>query len=289
MIDTPLSQSIDHLAQLTQGIPDAALDLPWTWGEYDSDGVRLAFFRTYEELRELAVKLRQERAARGLPPSSAHLILAQYHAAYNDLQAALLGVDAELVNRAPAENEWPLRKTLSHMVGTEQSFYVVVKHALDGHRANNWQPARATDAEWDTIAGIDEAAYHALMDGPFEPLRAYHRSLHARIVREFEGIAEAELELPSYFWETEPLSLRFRLHRFESHMRQHTIQIDKTLALLEHAPTEARRLLRLVYAALAEVEGVLIGAGEFGGNAFRVAAEGIEERIGEIREVVGKS
>ncbi|HEX7588163.1 MAG TPA: DinB family protein [Anaerolineae bacterium] len=287
MTDTPLSQSIDRLAQLTQAIPDAALERPWTWGEYDSDGVRLAFFRTYEELRELAVKLRRERTGRGRPPSSAQLILAPYHAAYRDLQAALLGAGAELVNRAPAENEWPLRKTLSHMVGTEQSFYVVVKYALDGHRAQDGRPAKASDAAWDAIVGMDDVAYHALMDGPFDGLRGFHSAFHERAMKDFVGITEEELALPSMFWETAPMSVRFRLHRFDSHMRQHTIQIDKTLALLGHPPTETRRLIRLVYAALAEVEGVMIGAGEVGGEECRAVTEGIEERIGEIREIVG--
>ena len=289
MTDTPLSQSIDRLAQLTQPIPDAALDLPWTWREYDSDGVRFAFFRTCEELRELAVKLRQARYARGLLLTSAQLILAQYHGAYCDLQAALLGAGSELVDRAPAENEWPLRKTLSHMVGTEQSFFVVVKYALDGHRAKDARPGKIPDEAWNALVGMDETAYRALMDGPFDELRTYHRALHARVLREFAGIEDSELEVPSAYWEVEPMSLRFRLHRFESHERQHTIQIDKTLALLGHAPTEARRLLRLVYAALAEVEGVLIGAEEIGGEECRVLAEGIAARGEEIAGIVGKT
>ena len=50
-------------------------------------------------------------------------------------------------------------------------------------------------------------------DGPFDDLRAYHRALHERVLREFVGIGEDELEAPSTYWETEPMSLRFRLHR----------------------------------------------------------------------------
>jgi hypothetical protein len=36
--------------------------------------------------------------------------------------------------------------------------------------------------------------------------------------------------------------------------------VDKTLEAIGHAPTEARRLLRLIHTALAEVEGALLGA-----------------------------
>jgi hypothetical protein len=50
------------------------------------------------------------------------------------------------------------------------------------------------------------------------------------------------------------MPLRFRLHRFEEHLRQHTIQIDKTLVGIGKPPTEAHRLVRNVYNALADVE-----------------------------------
>ncbi len=56
---------------------------------------------------------------------------------------------------------------------------------------------------------------------------------------------------------------------FESHLRQHTIQADKALVALGLASGEVRRLVRLVYAGLAEVLGLLIGAGETRGPGLR--------------------
>ena len=50
------------------------------------------------------------------------------------------------------------------------------------------------------------------------------------------------------------MPLRFRLHRFEEHLRQHTIQLDKTLLGIGRPPTEAHRLVRNIYNALADVE-----------------------------------
>jgi len=41
---------------------------------------------------------------------------------------------------------------------------------------------------------------------------------------------------------------------------QHTVQIDKTLVALGLMPSESKQLLRRIYAALAEVEGIMIGA-----------------------------
>jgi hypothetical protein len=76
--------------------------------------------------------------------------------------------------------------------------------------------------------------------------------------------------------------IRFRLHRFESHMRQHTIQIDKTLMLLGQPPTEVKRLLRLTYAAWADAENALIGASAGFGEIF------ISQHVNAISTVTGQ-
>jgi hypothetical protein len=284
--EATLTQSVERLANLAQGVADGELERAWAWRSYDSEGVRFAFFRTYEEVRELAVQLRQERYARGLPLSSAQLILSQYHAAYHDLQASLIGVSPDLADRAPSESEWPIRKILSHIVGADLGFYVVVKYALDRNRSHDGRPEEISDEAWDAISGMDEAAYRAQMGETFENLRTCHRRLHERVLMEFAGISEQELEEPSRFWEKEPMSLRFRLHRFESHVRQHTIQIDMTLERLDRSQSEAKRLLRLIYGALADVESMQIGAEGFGDSKRGELAGSLDSRIDEIAGIL---
>ena len=56
------------------------------------------------------------------------------------------------------------------------------------------------------------------------------------------------------------MPIEFRLHRFDAHLRQHTIQVEKTLLAVLGFPSEAKQLVRIVCAALADVEGILIGA-----------------------------
>ena len=80
--------------------------------------------------------------------------------------------------------------------------------------------------------------------------------------------------------------LRFRLHRFESHLRQHTIQIDKALVALGLASGEARRLVRMVYAGLAEVQGLLIGAEDTGAQACADLAAEINRRTDKIEGIL---
>jgi hypothetical protein len=277
-----LTQAVERFASLMQVVPDSQLERAWAWRSYDAEGIRFAFFRTYEELRELAVHLRSERSTGEKPCTQAHLILAQYHEAYWDLQAALLGVVDKQLDEAPAEGEWPLRRVLSHMLGADVGFYTVVRYALDRHRHGDGQSAAMPAGARAALSGIEEAAFRSLIAGELDAIRAWHRAFHERILREFANIGDAELELLSTFWEDEPMSLRFRLHRFDSHLRQHTIQMDKTLLALGNGPTEARRLLRLIYAALADVDGALIGAWQLDENTRQVLAQVISARAEDV-------
>jgi hypothetical protein len=120
------------------------------------------------------------------------------------------------------------------------------------------------------------------MEGPFEQMLAYHRELHPAIIEEFSNISDQELELPSTFWEETRFPIKHRLHRYEAHFAQHTIQIDKTLVAIGQAPTEAKRLLRKIHAAVAEAEGMMIGAEKMDNTAILKTALSISERTKEI-------
>lgn len=257
MPHTELTNAVENFATLFMNIPDAMLDHPWQWKGYD-EGVRFAFFVTNLELRDLAVKLDERRPR----PQPIHRILGQYHAAFLDLQAALCGLSSEAADHAPPEKDWPVRHVLAHILGADIGFSAVVKYALEGHRAGKWTPTPMTDDDETRLVGMTEAEYHTLMNGSYENLLKYHQHLHNNILTEFANISADELDLPAVFWEEERFPIRYRLHRFEAHMRQHTIQIDKTLAAIGLAPTEAKRLIRMLYSALAEVDGALIGADE---------------------------
>jgi hypothetical protein len=286
MFSSSLAHAVERFADVTQGLPDRDLDREWAWGAYDAEGVRFAFFRTYEDLRELAARTAAERLAHGPAMSTAQRILAQVHAAYRDLQAALLGIGPDEADRAPAAEEWPLRQIVAHIVGAELGFFAVAKYALDRHRGGDWRPAKIPDEAWEPLFGEDMALIDATLDGPLAGMRSYHEAFHERIVREFAGIGEEELALPSIYWEGYELSLRFRLHRFDSHLRQHTVQIDKTRESIGRSPNEAQRLLRLIYAALAEAEGATIGAPEINTELWQGTAETIATRTDEIAAIV---
>ena len=170
--------------------------------------------------------------------------------------------------------------------GTDLGFSAVIRYALEGHRANHWKPNRIPDEEYPRLYGLNEKEYDKLMDGPFDRMLAFHRELHTRILDEFQTISETELTLPSTFWEETRFPIQHRLHRYEAHFTQHTIQIDKTLVAIGLAPIESKQLLRKVFAALAEVEGRLIGAPKMDDTAILATASSISERVKEIQSLL---
>jgi uncharacterized damage-inducible protein DinB len=206
---------------------------------------------THHELRDLAVRLATARAGR----TQASAILAQYHQAYRDLTGVLAAVREEDLDRAPAEGEWPIRDVASHMLGAEYGFLTVSRFGLERRRAG--KTGEPPDAEIDAFRApyaVDrDKATEELASATREQLRDAFANVHIRALRELGDITDAEIDTPVWFWDgAKPL--RFRLHRFEEHLRQHTIQLDKTLAGIGRGPTEAHRLVRNVYNALADVE-----------------------------------
>jgi hypothetical protein len=282
MSETTLAQAVERFALHTCGLADADLERAWAWGEYD-EGLRYACFRTYEELRELAALTAAERAASGPAITTAQRVLVQYHAAYRDLQSLLLGLPDGELDRAPAAGEWPLRRVLDHIINTEGGFYGVVRYARERRRDGGDRPADIPDAFWATIfSPQDEAETKAAMAGTLAEIRAYYSAFHQRLLSKFSAIGDDELQAPSRFWESYDLPLQFRLHRYDAHLRQHTIQVEKTLDMLGRRPSEAMRLLRLIYAALADAEGAAIGAPNAGALRRDAVAAAIAGRAEEV-------
>ena len=274
-----LAVAVLDFARLTRDLPDADLEKPWAWRDYD-DGVRFAFFRTYEDLRTLAVQLAAGRFAASSGITQAQHILGQYHAGYRDLQAILIGWTADQLEQSPGAEEWSVRQALKHIVSAERNFYFMVHFALLDARLGNAQPTEMTEAIWDEFWAGDPSQELGETSTALE-LLAYYEILHRRVLDEFVTITDAELEAPAVFWEDRPYPIRFRLHRFDSHLRQHTIQIEKTLVALGMSPGEPRRLLRLVFAALSEVESAVLGSYACA-EEFRLLADKIRLRNAEI-------
>jgi hypothetical protein len=282
MFNATLVNAVENFARVILPLTEKDLEREWKWKDHDEEGVRFAIFVTLQELRHLAVTLSTLRSQ----PTLAQRILGQYHAAYMDLQAAVLGLSDEDAEKIPSEGEWPVNKVYAHILGTDFGFTSAVRYALDLHRAGTWTKDPIPDSEYPRLYAISEPDYDKLMDAPLSVKLAYHPGLHQRIVEEFSSITDEELGLPATFWEETRFPIQHRLHRYEAHFTQHTVQIDKTLVAIGKAPTEAQRLLRKIYAALAEVEGQMIGAEIMDDTVILTTASSISERTKEIESLL---
>jgi len=282
MFNLKLLRAVEEFTTLMLPLSEKDLEREWRWKDHDEEGIRFAFFVTLQELRQLAVTLSTLRTK----PTPAQHILRQYHAAYMDLQAALLGLSPEDAERAPADGEWPVRRVYAHILGAEINFTITVRYALEKHRAGTWTPERMSDEDEYRLAGMSEEQYRALSRGPLEEMLAYHREFHRATIEEFSKITDTELDLPSTFWEETRFPIRHRLHRYETHFAQHTVQIDKTLAAIGQAPSESKRLVRKIQAALAEAEGLLIGVEKTDDTAILATASSISERTKEVSDLL---
>lgn len=281
MFNSELTNAIENFAALMLPLSEKDLERKWVWKDHDEEGIRFAFFVTIQELRQLAVAL----AAKRKPPTQAQHILGQYHQQYMHLQAAVFGLSKEDSEHAAAEGEWPARQAYAHILGTDFGFRAVIRYALEGHRAARWTPEPIPESEYPRLYEISEGAYEDLMKGSLDGMLTFHRELHPQIIDEFSVISDEELDLPAAFWEATRFPIRHRLHRFEAHFIQHTVQIDKTLSGIGQAPSESKRLIRYLYAALGEVNASLIGENNFEEDCAQLV-KSINSRLIEIKSIM---
>lgn len=282
MKNNTLHSAVQNFAHLFVDLPDEELERAWTWKDHDTEGIRFAFFVTLQKLRQLTVTLSTLQPK----PTPVQNILSQYHAAYMDLQAAVLGLSDRDAERIPAEGEWHIRKVYAHVLGADFGFTATIRYALELHRAKKWTKGSIPESEYPRLYAITEEDYDKLMEGPLSGMLTYHRDFHNRIIQEFSGIQDAELDLPATMWEETQFPIRHRLHRYEAHIAQHTVQIDKALIAIGQAPNESKRLLRKIYAALAEVESTMIGTEKMDNAAILETASSINKRTEEIESIL---
>jgi uncharacterized damage-inducible protein DinB len=251
--------AVEGFDRRLRAIDDQALDLFWAWETYDEEGVRFGILRTTEQVGDAAVEIAARRAEAGAGPSRGQRILGRYLVAWRELWSVADRADSAL-DIPPMEGEWPLRTILDHVVDGDLGFLVTIRNGLNQHRAGIHEPARvSSDEAWLALAEVSETSVRAVFEGSLDDIRAFHRVVRDRIVDRLGSIDDEELDAHSAFWDGNRPN-RFRLGRIESHMRQHTIQIEKAVQATIGPPREVERLLRLLARATGDVEAAAVGA-----------------------------
>jgi hypothetical protein len=251
--------AVEEFDRRLRAIDDRALDLFWAWETYDEEGVRFGILRTTEQVADAAVEVAARRAEAGAGPSRAERIVGRYLVAWRELWSVADRADSAL-DTPPMEGEWALRTILDHLVDADIGFLATIRYGLDLHRAGVSEPARVSSDEASlALAEVDEPSWRAAFDGSLDDIRAFHRTVRDRIAGRLGPMVDDELAASSAFWDgTRPN--RFRLGRFESHLRQHTIQAEKAIQVTVGPPREVERLLRLLARATGDVEAAGAGA-----------------------------
>lgn len=112
--------------------------------------------------------------------------------------------------------------------------------------------------------------------GSLAEVLSRYDALHRRVIFDFADLSDADLAAPNVWWEGYEVPVRFRLHRFDAHLREHTIQVDKTLAGIGHPTTEPERLARLLHRALGQVEGGILGTGDSATSQYSAVLASVE-------------
>jgi hypothetical protein len=246
----PLARAVADLLAVT----DTALDDPWRWRANDPEDVELryALYRIHERLEAAIGVIELGRAGRGESIGPAVPPLAAMAAARWELRGALAPLDEAVWDADPGGGEWTIRQIFGHIVNGQRSYgwynAWYLKEGVVGvetvRPSEDAFPPEPTDEE--EAAGSPSLAQARLDD-----------VIDANIAAA-AGLGVAAMGV-SARWAGLPVTIDFRLGRYGSHIREHTVQIDKTLAMLGRQSSEVERLVRLVLATYGRLEGLLVG------------------------------
>jgi hypothetical protein len=254
----------DYLA-----IPDAALTKVWLFRGIDpEDGVRYAIYRAGETIEAADAEL--DAALAGAPARAPGAIRsAPATIARWALHGRLAALDDAMLDRVPREGEWTLRETLAHTIAGQRGYGVFTRWWLTQPLGDDRPPRVSAEAE----AALDREL-------PPEPSEAEGSvaEIRARLDQVLDewALRVADLDQPalaaSATWSGVPVDVDFRIGRWASHIREHTVQLDKTLDWLGYEPSEPARIVR----------DMLTTWGRLEARIFPVAPSGTESAVAAI-------
>lgn len=256
-------------------IPEDALTRPWVWMAGGEDEVRYGAYRAAEALDLAAVEARAATSAADATERQAARLVGGATAARWNLYGLLLPLDERLLDADPGGGEWSIRLVMSHVINGQRGYAWGtawwLEQAIEASAPN--RPTSIPDEVWETFP--DEATTEA--EGTIDDLRARLDDILDLSVERFAGVPDDRLALAAR-WSGFPVTIGFRLGRWASHIGEHTVQVEKTFALLGHVPTEPARLVRHVLAAYGRAEAVVFGRRDVNDAVERVVQGAAEAR-----------
>jgi hypothetical protein len=240
--------ALDAAAREYLAVADDALEHDWDWDGEAAD-VRYGFFRSIEAVEAATADITAILAATGTRRSNAALRVAPATAARWDVHSRLAALDDRILDTVAREGEWTLRETLGHIVGGQRGY--VAYTAWHWSRNNREKPTEAELAEIERDAALPEESEEAV--GTIAEIRARLDDALDRGGAHFAGFGDDDLARPAR-WSGVPVTVGFRIGRWSSHLYEHAIQLDKTLAWMDRRPSEVERIVAELYRAWGRLE-----------------------------------
>jgi hypothetical protein len=271
-------------AGLLREVPESSLGKEWLWIGGSDEEVRYGAYRAAETLEAVEAAARYLLARDEADETQAARIIGPATSARWDLHGLLMSIGEAALDAEPGGKEWTIRLVMGHIISGQRAYGWGTAWWL----ANPYDvgdpnlPAGIPDEVWKTLP--DEATTEA--EGTVEDLRARLDSAMDLAAERLAGLADDRLKLAAR-WSGFPVDVGFRLGRWSSHIREHTIQIEKTLAMLGLLPDEPKRLARHVLDAYGRAESTVFGRRP--GAATEEVAERIAGAAVEARQVISSA
>ncbi len=255
-------------------VNDASMERAWAWTGGSEVELRYGFYRIGEAFELAMLDAEVARRSAALDRGRAADLIAPATAARWDLQGLLTTLPDAAWDADPGGGEWTIRLTLGHIISGQRAYGVGTGWWLEQAYAADdlTRPSGIPDELWERLPSDEE-------EGAGTPEEVMDRlgAVLDLATERLAGLQEERLALGGR-WSGFPIDIGFRLGRWSSHIREHTIQVEKTLVMLAHEPTEVDRLIRLILAAWGRAEAVVYGAAVAGDAEGSLAAAAASAR-----------
>ena len=274
--------AIDAAARRLLSVQDDRLEVPWPWpGSSSAVDVRYSFFRLFERMELARGSVVASLAAHGVGPAPGARLGAASTVARWSLHGLLLPLGDAGLDRDPGNAEWPIRETMGHVINF-QRFY---------SRFTAWWLTQAPTPAAAVPDALGNDVPERLVEaaGSMDDVRAKLDALVDLSMAYLGGLDEAQLAVPAR-WSGGEVTVGFRIGRWASHLREHTIQVEKTLVMLDRPIPEVERLLRMVFEAYGRLEETVFGldaedvARSGAGSVLAATADDVERLVPSIVE-----
>jgi hypothetical protein len=262
----------------TLAIPESALERDWAWIGGGEGDVRYGLYRLHELLERAEVDAAQQQRASGVDAGTAAAIIGPATAARWDLHGLLAPLADAAIDADPGGGEWTIRQTVGHIVNAQRAY---------GWATAWWQERGFALDDPDLPTSLGDEFWADLPDeetteqeGTLDDIRERLDTILDLSAERLAGLPDDRLGYGAR-WSGFAVPVGFRLGRWSSHIREHTIQVEKTLVMLGRVPTEPERLARLTLAAYGRAEAVVFGQPDADSAAGIILAA-----VGEARETI---